>query len=79
MPHPPAKPTPFFDAWRDTLRQATAKRGRKTALATHMAAIRRQSVPVWRTSISRILRGGTLLNAEDLLAMDAWIRHNSPR
>ena len=65
--------TPYLDAWRETLRAATAARGLKTQLATFMAAQRDQPLHTWRSNIARILRAEQAPGAEDLLAISAWM------
>ena len=65
--------TPYLDAWRETLRAATAARGLKTQLATFMAAQRDQPLHTWKVAIPKILRGAIIPNGEDVLAISAWM------
>jgi hypothetical protein len=64
--------TPRYDAWVALLRIHLSKRGRKAELARHMAAERGQTFETWTVKVNRIL-GGQIINAEDLLAISAWI------
>ena len=66
-------PTPFLDAWRESLRSATDGRGLKTELARFMAAHRQQPLHTWRVNIARLLRADQAPGAEDLLAISHWI------
>lgn len=66
-------PTPFLDAWRESLRAATDGRGLKTELARFMAAHRHQPLHTWRVNIGRFLRAAQAPGAEDLLAISHWI------
>jgi len=65
--------TPHYDAWLARLRILLEPAGAKTDLATHMAGQRGQELPTWRVNISRILRTGNPINAEDLLIISAWM------
>ena len=65
--------TPYFDAWRAAYLSATAGRGAKAALARHMAALTGQSLAVWTVSLAKLARPGSMLNAEYLLAIQAWM------
>ena len=65
--------TPYLDAWRESLRAATDGRGLKTELARFMAEHRDQPLDTWKVNIPKILRGATLPNGEDVLAISAWI------
>ena len=69
--------TPHLDAWRAAFLAATAARGSKTALARHMAAITGQSVHLWKGSIAKLARPGSMINAEYLLAITAWLDASS--
>lgn len=66
--------TPYLDAWRESLRSATDGRGLKTELARFMAAARDQPVDTWKVNIPKILRGGSIPNGEDVLAISAWLQ-----
>ncbi len=66
--------TPRFDAWRAELCIALAPRGAKTDLARFMAGERGMPVHNWRSRITRMLRDGEVINAEDLLAISAWMK-----
>ncbi len=65
--------TPYLDAWRKSLRAATDGRGLKTELARFMAAAREQPLDTWRVNIPKILRGDSIPNGEDVLAISAWM------
>jgi len=65
--------TPYLDAWIDSLRAATDGRGLKTELACFMAATRDQPVHTWKVNIPKILRGASIPNGEDVLAISAWM------
>lgn len=65
--------TPRLDAWRESLRAATEGRGAKTELARLMAAERDQPVQTWQNRINRILKSEVIPNAEDVLAITAWL------
>ncbi len=65
--------TPLFDVWRERLRQATDGYGIKSELAAHMAALRNQPVQTWTVNISRILHKTRAPDAENLLAITAWM------
>jgi hypothetical protein len=65
--------TPHYNRWLARLRHHLDAHGRKTALARHMAEERHQPLTTWRVRVSRIANGGQLINAEDLLAITAWM------
>jgi hypothetical protein len=64
MPRKRHSITPHYDAWRAALRKALAKRGRKVALARHMAAMTGLSTFTWQVNLGRIQRRETIINAE---------------
>jgi hypothetical protein len=65
--------TPRLDAWRDDLRLALEPRGAKTELARFMAGERGMPAHNWRVRITRMLRENEVMNAEDVLAITAWM------
>ena len=69
--------TPRFDAWRERLRAATAGRGVKADLARHMAAVTGQSLRTWTQNLAKIWRPDSMIAAEYLLEIDAWLATRS--
>ena len=65
--------TPRLDAWRDQLRLALKPRGARTELAHFMAEERGMPFQNWRVRITRMLRENEVMNAEDVLAITAWM------
>jgi hypothetical protein len=65
--------TPRLDAWRAELRIALEPRGAKTELAQFMAGERGMPVHNWRVRIHKMLRDKEAMNAEDVLAISAWM------
>lgn len=65
--------TPRLDAWRDELRHTLEPRGAKTELAGFMSKERGMPVHNWRVRITRMLRENEVMNAEDVLAITAWM------
>ena len=71
--------TPNYDAWLARLRILLEPAGAKTDLAAHMAGQRSQDLPTWRVNISRILRTGNPINAEDYIIINAWMEARIPK
>ena len=71
--------TPYLDGWRITLDLAVSERGAKAELARFLESQGRRTFQACQNLVSQVLAAKIVPNAEDLLAMDAWIRSQAKK